>query len=595
MATDALYQFSLLGRQEDKQRVIDYLHEKGIIHVRETEQSLSTDMPVDVQEQVSAALLELRWLIERLKPYTNAKEEIFTKKDLNTLLHSEHSLKGYHHEIESLTSRHTEVLEELETLQSRYRLLRRIPFKADTDLSVSHTGPFMFTMLVRGKDVTPHLTPLRDRLTLLCRDDYVLIAGLKSDQPAVHQAVQSFENIEVPELKGNHREVMTGLRQNIRNLKKERKQIEHKLTIISTKIYQQAYSLYNDLVIYHERYSITHSMHKTEQTFLLEGYVSQRNIKDIKDIIQIAKVHISIEDTAEGPSKLHNAFYVKHFEFITKMFGLPRYGALDPTVYLSVFIPIFFGFMFSDMGYGILLALLAGWILAKADESKKIFLDAGMVLLTCAITTTVFGWFFGSFFGDLLNLEPLLFDPFQNAKMILVFSLGIGLAHINLGLLLGIYANRHKGKVLLYDYVSLLSLQAGAFLLAFGKDAGFVILGFAVVLLLIRQSLMGLMEITKFMGAWFSYARLLALCLATAGIALGVNIMAEKLLGLGLFGPVLFTLMLIVGHLFNFIMNVLGSSIHSVRLHYIEFFSRFYEGNGEPFIPYTTLKTKETL
>lgn len=590
MATEPLLSFTLIGMQEEKREVLDFLHDRGIIHVKEREESLSADSPPEELEQVSSALLELRWMIEHLKPYSPAVTSNFSGADLDSLLKAERELAVHHKDIETLTKKHSTIQDKLGTLRSRLSLLRKIPFRLDSEL-YTNTGDFVFTMLAKGQ-VNDYLGDLRDKLTVVCRGEYAFIAGRIEDYNDVYQALRSCEIIKIPELKGTHRKVMSSLKSEIRDLSKEKKKIEKKLRSLAG-IYRKAVAVHADLSIYHERYTI--GMGKTEQTFVLEGYVPHRKLKALKDVMQAAKVHLDVDDVPDGPSKLHNAFYVQHFEFITKMFGLPKYGRLDPTIYLSIFIPLFFGFMFSDMGYALLLAVLSGWLLSKADKTRKIYLDSGMVLLTCSLTTALFGWFFGSFFGNLLNLKPLLFDPFQNAKMILVLSLAIGLLHINLGLLLGIYANLHNWKVLLYDYISLLALQAGALLLAFGLDAGFAVLLFAVVLLVIRQSFMGLMEITKFLGAWFSYARLLALCLATAGIALGVNIMAEKLSSLGLFGPVLFVLMLLVGHSFNFVMNVLGSSIHSVRLHYIEFFSRFYEGDGEPFVAYSSLKTKDTL
>jgi V/A-type H+-transporting ATPase subunit I len=280
------------------------------------------------------------------------------------------------------------------------------------------------------------------------------------------------------------------------------------------------------------------------------------------------------------------------------MFGYPPYRGIDPTIFVSIFLPLFFGFMFSDVGYGILLLFVSLLLLVKATPRKKIVYDSGFVLLICSLSTILFGIFFGSFFGNLFGFSPLLFDPFKNAKTVLITALVLGLLHLNVGILLSILSNLEKKdyRAIITGNLSIVFLELGVALLFLESTAlGILALLMSGILFIANTGIMGLMDITGFVGTWFSYARLLALSLATGGIALGINIMAEQLNHIALLGPILFILLLIFGHLFNFAMNVLGSSIHSVRLHYIEFFSQFYEGGGTPFTPYTTKKTKDTL
>jgi V/A-type H+-transporting ATPase subunit I len=95
------------------------------------------------------------------------------------------------------------------------------------------------------------------------------------------------------------------------------------------------------------------------------------------------------------------------------------------------------------------------------------------------------------------------------------------------------------------------------------------------------------MDITNFFGTWFSYARILALNLATSGVALAVNILAEKTIS---FSVVTYVIILILGHLFNFVVNLIGCTINAARLHYVEFFSLFFESGGKPFKPFSIKK-----
>jgi V/A-type H+-transporting ATPase subunit I len=121
------------------------------------------------------------------------------------------------------------------------------------------------------------------------------------------------------------------------------------------------------------------------------------------------------------------------------------------------------------------------------------------------------------------------------------------------------------------------------------------VLASSVLSLIIKAGAFGITEITGFVGTWLSYARLLALLLATGGIALAINIMADKLATIPVIGIVLSIFILIAGHLFNFAINLLGSTIHSIRLHYVELFSQFYDASGKAFKRFTIKKEKKVL
>ena len=82
-----------------------------------------------------------------------------------------------------------------------------------------------------------------------------------------------------------------------------------------------------------------------------------------------------------------------------------------------------------------------------------------------------------------------------------------------------------------------------------------------------------------------SYSRLLALGLATGVIASVINQMGS-MAGSGIFGAIIFIIVFIFGHLFNLAINLLGAYVHTCRLQYVEFFGKFYEGGGRPFIPF---------
>jgi len=106
-------------------------------------------------------------------------------------------------------------------------------------------------------------------------------------------------------------------------------------------------------------------------------------------------------------------------------------------------------------------------------------------------------------------------------------------------------------------------------------------------LLLMGHKAMAMFQVTGFMGDILSYARLMALGLCTTGIAMTVNVLAGMLYALGTIGALFAIVVFLVGHLFNFVINAMGSFVHGLRLHYVEFFTKFYRSGGSEFTPLT--------
>ena len=583
-----MYKIRIVGNSKDKIRVLDFLHKEGFLHLTQGENGLSQDSPLDRVNKISEYLLDLRWISDSLETYSTKKPKklMSLKRDFDQICKDADDL------VQEVRKRLRKALQDLNRLSNENNELKgkldameRVPF------SIYEKGEMTSLILVNSEN---DIGPL-DNATIIREENYHMVQVLQEHKDEVMEKIKSMDldMIHIPETI-DKKDASKKIRAN----EKEIAKIKRELKILSDRYYPRASFLMEELSIMHDRYCINSSINVTETSFTLEGYVGKKDFSRIRKLGNIVKVHISGKPVDEGPTKLRNLPYVKRFEFITKMFGLPEYKKIDPTVYISLFLPFFFGFMFSDIGYGVMILLISASLYAFSNVKMKVMKDSAFVLLVCGISTIIFGLLFGSFFGNLIKMQPILFDPFTNAKYILVASLALGLIHLNLGIILSIIENVRSRDIrsLFVDNIPFITLQAGVLCFFIGMaPLGYVYLLITLVLLFIKSKVMGIMEITGFVGNWFSYARLLALSLATGGIALGVNIMADQLMNVALIGPILFVLLLLVGHLFNFAMNILGSSIHSVRLHYIEFFSQFYSGAGEPFEAYTAKRTKETL
>ncbi len=196
-------------------------------------------------------------------------------------------------------------------------------------------------------------------------------------------------------------------------------------------------------------------------------------------------------------------------------------------------------------------------------------------------------------------------DAFLYPQNILIIALMCGVIYTYLGWIIGAYNNIKKGaiKEAVGDQICWLILILGVILLGVAYlsngfsiyiGAGVAIVG--LVMLVYYNGVFGLMDIAGSIGTFMSYSRLLALCLSTAGMAMAVNIMAFKVVGdIPVIGVVLTALVLMAGHPANAMIQTLGAFIHSMRLHYVEFFSQFYTGDGVKFRPFSAKRKITTL
>jgi len=285
---------------------------------------------------------------------------------------------------------------------------------------------------------------------------------------------------------------------------------------------------------------------------------------------------------------------VKAFELLLSLLPPPRYGSIDPTPFLAGFFPLFFGFMLGDVGYGglaLALALLArakGW---GGETGRKLT----AIALASSLSAIVFGLLFGELFGDLggsIGLKPILFHRKQAVLVFLGLALGLGGIHIVLGVGLGLWtALRHREGRKALAKLTTLALIMVAFLGLLARlgylppslgMGAFVALGPLLVLLIVFEGVLAPLEITRTMGNVLSYARLMAFGIASVMLADVANQMP------GLFtAAVVGVTVAVLLHGVNFVMGCFSPAIQALRLHYVEFFDKFYQDGGRPFEPFS--------
>jgi len=394
----------------------------------------------------------------------------------------------------------------------------------------------------------------------------------------------------------------------------EREGIVARLKSVAAEHLPALRALAEELVFLREREEAARLMGSTADLVVLHGWVRDSDAE---------RVALACEQAAGGlafctfepadddaPVAFDHPRWLAPFGFLTATFGTPAYNSVDPTIFLAPVLVLTFGIMLGDAGYGVLLALLAALILRGAGRVPGTVRDLALVLFACGVSGTIFGILMGGVFGDLL---PRLFgiqvpfaviEPLKDPIAILVLALAIGIVHLNLGLLIAAREHLRHGdlrEAVLAEGVWFVIQPCAAVLIltffgwwevppAVGAVAwAGAIAGVAGVM--VREGPLGFFSLTGFLGDWLSYARILALSLATGGIAMMINILAGMIAAVHPALVVLAVLLAVAGHAGNLVLQVLGGFIHALRLQYVEFFGRFFQGGGRPFRPFTAERT----
>jgi V/A-type H+-transporting ATPase subunit I len=281
------------------------------------------------------------------------------------------------------------------------------------------------------------------------------------------------------------------------------------------------------------------------------------------------------------------------FESIVRVLPLPRYGTIDPTPFVAVFFPMMFGMMLGDIGYGVLLALGA-IVLHRRSRPGSLLRTIAEIAGPCSAFAIIFGALYGELFGDLgrqwFGLRALLFDREESIVAALAVAAGLGVVHVVLGLVVGAVgsARRHPRHALGQGISSLMVLLTVAALLAAFEvlpSALFTpsVIGLLVAfpILIAAEGVLAPIELLATLGNVLSYARIMAL--GTASVMMAV--IANRMVG-AMGSAVVGFVFALLFHLVNFAIGLFSPTIHAMRLHFVEFFGKFYSPGGRPYEPY---------
>lgn len=379
------------------------------------------------------------------------------------------------------------------------------------------------------------------------------------------------------------------------------------------------------LAMRREKYEVLGKLGVTESTFVLEGYVPEKYFDSLKR--EIEKKHTAVisgfepAEDEDVPVLLENSSFSSPVEGITKMYAMPSKTDVDPTPVMSFFYYLFFGMMLSDAGYGIVM-VIGTMIALKKFKLENSMRKTLIMFRNCGISTIFWGAMFGSWFGDIVQIVgreffgkeigsiALWFQPLDDPIKLLLYSFGLGILHLFLGVGVSFKMAWDDGRKLdafldtVPIYLTILGVAplAASILTEVPKiltTIGTYVMIAGVVLLILTagrssKSIFGKLfgglyalynTATGWLSDILSYSRLLALGLATGSIAGVINLIGtmpeNKAVKL-----VLLIIVFIVGHTANLAINLLGAYVHTDRLQFVELFSKFYTGGGREFTPF---------
>ena len=640
---EAMTEVELIVPSKDLLAVTKVLGNRGVFHQIDSTYLGLENLGPNTWQEKAAAYSTLERRIQVIMQNLNLEEKFSGVSNVDSISEIEPlqaAVDRIEGEVKSTTDQMAAERKTLEQLESQLHQLEPI---AETNVDVGALRKSNYLHSVLGIIPAENVSRLETSLSRVphafftLREDpkrpVVWVLGPRSNSDMIDRAVKSayLNPLSLPEeFEGSPAKVTESIRKAMETSKQRISQLNEALGKLANTHKDELYKLLWDVHVSRMIADAIARFGQLRHTYVVVGWVPSADLDSLTQRLKQASREILIEATPVGPTDnranvpvaLRNPGILTPFELLVNTYARPRYEEIDPTILIAITFPLLYGAMFGDVGHGLVLAAI-GWFLSRRSS-------LGGLLVACGLSGALFGFIYGSVFG-FEEVLPHLIKPSESILPILGIAVGTGIVLINIGILLNLYnairardwarfffdSNGLAGLILYWSFLIVVAQVFGNLIAHRALFPGFVytlaklglVLGMLIAVIF-SEPLKHWMEghrpliegspviygvqaffemIEKFISMFsntLSYVRVGAFAIVHAGFTSAVFVIARLVSGgaesgFGYWAVVVFGNLFVIG-LEGFIVT-----IQTMRLHYYEFFSKFFTGGGSPYEPLT--------